>query len=243
MNIKSNSNEKPEPRGNDETISAKWGGVLACILLFHLVAVSTEPFAFFSRSDVQNAPDAQVLRNVLRPYTQTLYLDHGYFFFAPNPGPSHLLRIVTSDSPLSPVPDDRYPVPISEVRASDGGDVSEHIFPDRTEQFPRLLYHRYFMLSEFYYSRYAPRTVPPHMANVPNLRRQWERDRSVYQGVQDSLIAYARNEFEADFVRLDRMERTLPDRESILREGIRLTDLRWLSVLPESIDLPFEEGR
>ncbi len=31
-------------------------------------------------------------------YMEALYLDHGYFFFAPNPGPSHLLRCDIRDA-------------------------------------------------------------------------------------------------------------------------------------------------
>ena len=29
---------------------------------------------------------------VFRPYLEAAYLDHGYAFFAPDPGPSHLVR-------------------------------------------------------------------------------------------------------------------------------------------------------
>ncbi len=55
------------------------------------------------------------------------FLGHGYRFFAPNPGPSHLVRY--------------------EVEFADGRTES-HRFPDTQEQWPRLLYHRHFMVAE-----------------------------------------------------------------------------------------------
>jgi hypothetical protein len=56
-------------------------------LLLHLTAVIMAPFAM--------PPSSELVRDVadrLRPYIDSLYLDHGYRFFAPSPGPSHLVR-------------------------------------------------------------------------------------------------------------------------------------------------------
>ena len=64
---------------------------------------------------------------LLTPYLRTLFLNHGYRFFAPNPGPSHLVRY--------------------EIELRGGGQVGGR-FPDPEEQWPRLLYHRMFMISE-----------------------------------------------------------------------------------------------
>ena len=75
----------------------------------------------------------------LRPYLQVLYLDHGYHFFAPEPGESTLLAFVAER------PD---------------GTVVRGRLPDKAVQ-PRLLYHRYFMLTE-------------HMNKAPEgLRQAW----------------------------------------------------------------------
>jgi hypothetical protein len=64
------------------------------------------------------------------PIHRSLFLGHGYRFFGPDPGPSHLLvyRIVNAE-----------------------GDLVEYRFPDRDTIWPRLLYHRWFMLSETLY--------------------------------------------------------------------------------------------
>jgi hypothetical protein len=63
-----------------------------------------------------------------QPYLDVLALGNGYRFFAPEPGPSHLVRY--------------------EITLPDGT-LEQGYFPDRAKHRPRLLYHRYFMLSEF----------------------------------------------------------------------------------------------
>ena len=60
-------------------------------------------------------------------YLNALYLNHGYHFFAPDPGPSTLLKY--------------------EGTAADGTPVAG-VIPDADGHFPRLLYHRHFMLTE-----------------------------------------------------------------------------------------------
>src|SRR5688500_1322829 len=64
-------------------------------LIWHVTAVFVAPFAFASNAGPLTSPlaspFADALYEVFRPYLGALYLDHGYFFFAPNPGPSHLV--------------------------------------------------------------------------------------------------------------------------------------------------------
>lgn len=71
---------------------------------------------------------------LLAPIHQTLYLSHGYRFFAPDPGPSHLL--------------------VYRLHYADGR-MKEKRFPDRDSISPRLRYHRWFMLSETLYAEHA----------------------------------------------------------------------------------------
>ena len=74
-------------------------------------------------------PGLRAAREVCRlfqPYLGALYLDHGYHFFAPEPAESTLLAYVAE---------------------REDGTVVRGRIPDRTTQ-PRLLYHRYFMLTE-----------------------------------------------------------------------------------------------
>ena len=90
-------------------------GHLFCLVITSLAAV--EPRSQLSVD----------LHRIIQPYCQAMYLEHGYRFFAPEPGPSHIVRyIVTRQS----------------------GETVSGQFPDRDEIWPRLLYHRWFMLSE-----------------------------------------------------------------------------------------------
>ncbi|MFN5320625.1 MAG: hypothetical protein ACK49R_10655 [Planctomycetota bacterium] len=71
---------------------------------------------------------------LLAPIHQVLYLSHGYRFFAPDPGPSHLLVYRL-----------HYP----------DGEVRERKFPDAEKLSPRLRYHRWFMLSETLFAEHS----------------------------------------------------------------------------------------
>jgi len=74
------------------------------------------------------------LGRMLAPLHQVLYLSHGYRFFAPDPGPSHLLVYRL-----------HYP----------DGEMRERKFPDAGKISPRLRYHRWFMLSETLYAEHS----------------------------------------------------------------------------------------
>jgi hypothetical protein len=113
-----------------ESLSKPWCYFLFLLIAGHLLAVFSEPFHFFARSEIQTASDATAIRNLVRPYSQWMFLDHGYFFFAPNPGPGHLLRIVASDDPVPPLPDDRRSTPLDEVERLDGDGHKARMLPD-----------------------------------------------------------------------------------------------------------------
>ncbi len=90
-------------------------------LVFHLVAIATSPAPMPPASPL--LVDAAM---VALPYNQALFLNHGYHYFAPDPGASTLVS----------------------YRIDRPGDVPvKGRFPD-TAIFPRLRYHRYFMLAE-----------------------------------------------------------------------------------------------
>jgi hypothetical protein len=90
-------------------------------LVLHLGAIIIAPAAVGPSSElIQSAWD------LFQPYIQVLYLNHGYHFFAPEPGESTLLSY--------------------EAERPDGTVVRGRL-PDRATS-PRLLYHRYFMLTE-----------------------------------------------------------------------------------------------
>lgn len=100
--------------------------VASGLILAYLVVVFAGPATSAINSEVTD-----VYRVSTEPARQVLYLDHGYRFFAPNPGPSHILKY--------------------EIGLANGETVVGQI-PDRDKHWPRLLYHRWFMLSEFLFN-------------------------------------------------------------------------------------------
>ncbi len=90
-------------------------------LVLHVSAIIIAPASVSPSSNL-----IQSVWNVFRPYLQVLYLNHGYHFFAPEPGQSTLLAYVAE---------------------REDGTVIRGRIPNR-EIKPRLLYHRHFMLSE-----------------------------------------------------------------------------------------------
>ena len=109
--------------GKSKPLSRRVRGVVSAMLILHLVAIAAAPLAM----EPASLP-AQKVFAFFRPYLDAAFLNHGYHFFAPEPGPSHLIR---------------YELTFSDGRVESG------IFPDPAEQKPRLNYHRHFMLSEF----------------------------------------------------------------------------------------------
>jgi len=95
--------------------------LLSTWLAFHVFCVFIAPGAM--------PPVSPLLLDgyeIAEPYNEALFLNHGYHFFAPDPGASSLIS---------------YAVP----RDGDAPVVGR--FPN-TNIHPRLLYHRYFMLAE-----------------------------------------------------------------------------------------------
>lgn len=97
--------------------------IVSVLVILHVSAVFLGPLAMPPSSQL-----SATLAGAIQPYMDILSLGNGYRFFAPEPGPSHLVR---------------YEVTL------DDGTLKQGVFPDRSVHWPRLLYHRYFMLSEF----------------------------------------------------------------------------------------------
>lgn len=91
-------------------------------IALHVLAVFVAPWS------MNGSPLPTTLHQVMAPYLHATFLDHGYQFFAPDPGPSHLIYYTVS---------------------RDGETVADGRYPDLDDHWPRLLYHRHFMMSEF----------------------------------------------------------------------------------------------
>lgn len=222
------------PNIDDSTCSPRKKLVITVLVIIHLLAVLAQPLRFFSRrASGEEGPEFVWLSNWMRPYSQWLYLDHGYFFFAPNPGPGHLVQYRFTSGGGDDLTKNRTET--SSITGNSGPEVGG-LFPDRFQHRPRLLYHRYFMLSEFYHSRFAPTQVSEELKKDPEFLARWNYDSHIYRQLQTSIkrsLSHSRGQSVAELARL---ERGLPDPAEILQEGRKLTDPRFLIVLPEFMD-------
>ncbi len=115
---------QPQPADATRRIEQPAVRAVASVLLaLHVAAVFVAPM---SLSPGGGSELFRSLQRLFRPYLDVAYLNHGYGFFSPNPGSSYLIRY--------------------EVQTQDGR-VVEGVLPDRKEHWPRLRYHRHFMLS------------------------------------------------------------------------------------------------
>jgi hypothetical protein len=114
----------PAPPVPGPPLALRWRILISLAVALHVAAVFVGPWALPPYTSALSGR----LAMGFRPYLRACFLDNGYRFFAPEPGPAHLIRY--------------------ELTLPDGRQV-EGIFPNLNQQWPRLLYHRHFMLSEF----------------------------------------------------------------------------------------------
>jgi hypothetical protein len=214
------------PRRQLSTEPPRLGKVLrvgiSLAVVLHLLAVFAEPYRFFSQSSVKpGSEEALWLRRSLAPYVEFMYLSHGYSFFAPNPGPSHLL-LATFGTPSAN--GDYHPYLTTST---------QRVMPDRQHDRPRLLYHRYFMLAEFYHNLFAPKALADLEQLEPALRTRWEEDLRLYQKLQASIEGNLLRTKPEQKLQLRRIEHALPSEYQVLGEGWKLTDPRLYLELPE----------
>jgi hypothetical protein len=184
------------------------------MILFHLTAaVVAALVAVPPVSDLSSA-----VASVFRPYINAVDLNHGYRFFAPDPGPSHLVR---------------YHLEFSDGSKRDGQ------FPNLDEERPRLLYHRYFMLSEKLFGFYAvvqeiderikdsqsdPRSKDPLQRNaVEELKKTRKGAEQVYHAFARSYANELLRRTSAKRVTLELVEHFIPPPDMVAA-GRRLDD-------------------
>ncbi len=118
------------------SVSGRAGRALAsAAILVYLAAVVIAPLS----GPPPASQLAQILLQPFRPLLGALYLGHGYRFFAPDPGPGHSLRWTMA------MPD---------------GTTTTGQIPDVASDWPRLLYHRRFMVAEKISALVPPVGVP-----------------------------------------------------------------------------------
>ncbi len=164
--------------------------IVSAALVWHLVGLLVGP--------ISSPPSilGDRLQAIYLPYLQAAYLNHGYKFFGPDPGPSHLVRYAIE------MPD---------------GDKIEGTFPDRKVHWPRLFYHRHFMLSEFLVGLAGP------------WEPEFDWDRQPLSPPQEAYVeSYAHHllkKYGGRRVTLYLVEHRLPSPQEVI-DGMRLDDSR-----------------
>jgi hypothetical protein len=205
---------------------------LACsaLIVVHIAAVVAPPLAFACRG---NSPAVQPIARLLAPYSAAMFLDHGYAFFAPNPGPNHLVDYT--------------------VEFDDGRPPVTGRFPNLSEERPRLLYHRHFMLSESLNNRFAPEkfepepSPPPLTATAGERERfaatkqeyelakaRWERARKQYVALRTSVENHLKYTHGGDRVKLVRIEHAPANPDAVMYERRSLSDPESYREMPET---------
>lgn len=171
------------------------------------------PIEFATDGPFGASPSATLFRAPTRAYSQLAYLDHGYAFFAPDPGPSHLIRAT--------------------ITPADGEPIRRY-YPDLQDQRPRLLYHRHFMLAEFLNDVYHPPGDPPQeVAEDAEAALRWRLARNRYEAVRDSILNRLRTRYPDSEVTISRVEHRQPGLPEYLEDQMPLDDPQLYRVLPD----------
>ncbi len=129
----------PHPSVTSNATGLPWSplkrAVGSVVILAYLFVLLIGPLSNPINSQHLTAPIARTIA----PIHRGLFMGHGYRFFAPNPGDSHLVQY--------------------KITKNDGTQI-EGTFPDRDNAWPRLLYHRWFMLSETIFAEHAQTPSP-----------------------------------------------------------------------------------
>ena len=156
---------------------------VSLVLVVYLAAVIVPPLA-----GPPPASDlAMAALQPLRPLVGALFLGHGYRFFAPNPGPGHSIQWT--------------------MKMADGS-TRQGSIPDREADWPRLLYHRRFMISEKIAS-FVP--FPDAPADVR------QQSRGDWQPLVKDVAGHLLHRYGGAEVTLQMTEHYLPDPEELIR--------------------------
>jgi len=133
------------------SLAATWTtckrSVASVFILAYLFVLIMGPLSNPIASQHLTAPIA----STLSPIHRGLFMGHGYRFFAPNPSDSHLVQY--------------------KITKNDGTQL-QGAFPDRDTIWPRLLYHRWFMLSETIFAEHAQTPSPSEFEKRDEEKRQ-----------------------------------------------------------------------
>jgi hypothetical protein len=181
------------------TISRGVRIAVSILLVLHMVAVFSAPWAMGPPARLATA-----VRWFFSPYLEATTLgDHGYRFFAPDPGESsHLVKY--------------------QLEMPDGSMPPAKVFPNLAEHRPRLLYHRHFMLTEFLNSAYVPQRAIDEEQD-PEAKAAMRAQRERMLRLAESYARHLQATSGSQHVLLYRREHRIPSPLEV-EQGRRLTD-------------------
>jgi hypothetical protein len=197
--------------------------IASVLIALHVAAVFVAPWSYpRPSSDL-----SRITARGLWPYLHGVGIYNGYRFFAPNPGPSHVVR---------------YEMELK------NGDIRRGQFPDVKQHFPRLLYHRHFMISERVNELSNPPTEPPAPPAVvpPRWRQRVQAEYAAMQQAHAQAVAQQTEQQEklvrpiamellrrhdAKRIRLWSVEHTIPTPEQVVA-GVPLDDENLYQLRP-----------
>ena len=201
-----------------------WGRMGASVLIIGMLwAIVGRPIEFATRGPSGPSPASSAFYMPIRGFSEFAYLNHGYAFFAPDPGPSHLfrVRVVSSD------PD------------AIGTDEGERTYPDLERQWPRLLYHRHFMLAEFLHNTYQPKGVPESIAGDASMVALWQLERARHEAILASFESHLLKTTGAEQIELRRFEHRLVGLPEFLAGQRQLNDPSlYFELMDSEADVP-----
>lgn len=196
--------------------SLRWRWVVSVLIVWQLWAVLGEPVEFMTRVPMSMAgsPAGEAFNRPVKAYSEFTYLNHGYAFFAPDPGPSHLMEVRV---------------------ANPNGEPLKETFPSLQQQWPRLLYHRHFMLTEFLHNLHAARLPPELRDSTTDEVADWRAARRQYEAIRDSFRRHVASRVDVDVesISIARIEHRAPFVPEYLLDSVRLRDERLYSELPD----------
>lgn len=180
-----------------------WRVTASVLIGLHILAVFAAPWSSPPPSPLL----AQEVTQVMMPYQVSAFLNHGYRFFAPDPGPSHIIRY--------------------EMTMADGS-VKHGRMPDPQEQWPRLLYHRHFMMTEMMYNNQAQINDNPPLdlmteEEKSRLAARNERARNLVRLMSDGIATQLLKKHQGERVHLFLQRHEIPFPEAV-QEGMQLDD-------------------
>jgi hypothetical protein len=169
---------------------------ISMVLILHLVVVIATPLGMVM-------PASRLARKILQyaaPYVQAGNISHGYAFFAPDPGPGHIIE---------------YELVFEDGRTQRGK------IPDLQRHWPRLRYHRHFMLTEQLAALHEdppPRPEDPRFENEwKQMRVRWEAQNQDFERRANSYGKHLLKTTGASQVEMHVIRHHLPSPEEVLR--------------------------